>query len=169
MAVSKALQRLLRILNLEEEMHRRELDAAQRDQALLTRALTAAGEQERRGRQLTTLGAERNELPDRLAGLEEVHAGGRRAIALQLRLAQASQQVSELRAAFLSKRVERRQAETLVDHAEEREVIEANRRAQQSLDDWYLTQKPDDTKIRDAKSVEPQASYGTSARTGDGS
>ena len=35
------------------------------------------------------------------------------------------------------KRVERRQAETLIHETEAQEVIESGRRGQQSLDDWY--------------------------------
>jgi hypothetical protein len=42
-----------------------------------------------------------------------------------------------LRQAFLLKRVERRQAEALIGETEEREAITAERRGQQSLDDWF--------------------------------
>jgi hypothetical protein len=38
---------------------------------------------------------------------------------------------------FLSKRVERRQAETLIAETEAREAIVDGRRTQQSFDDWY--------------------------------
>jgi hypothetical protein len=142
MAAAKSLERLLRIFGLEEELHHRDLESAQREQASIARALDGAREQERRGRRLTIHGVECDELPDRLAGIEEVQAGKRRAMELELRMAQISQRVEELRVAYLEKRVERRQAETLVNNANEREAVEADRKAQQSLDDWYLTRVP---------------------------
>jgi hypothetical protein len=45
--------------------------------------------------------------------------------------------VATLRQEFLGKRVERRQAETLIRETEARDAIEAGRRGQQALDDWY--------------------------------
>jgi hypothetical protein len=45
--------------------------------------------------------------------------------------------VATLREEFLAKRVERRQAETLIKETEARDAIEAGRRSQQNLDDWF--------------------------------
>jgi len=45
--------------------------------------------------------------------------------------------VARLRQEFLGKRVERRQAETLIEKTEAQDAIEAGRHAQQALDDWY--------------------------------
>jgi hypothetical protein len=39
---------------------------------------------------------------------------------------------------FLAKRVERRQAETLIHEIEAQDAVIAGRRSQQALDDWYL-------------------------------
>jgi hypothetical protein len=77
------------------------------------------------------------QLPDRLAGLAETQAASRFQKALTPRIADAESDVSTLRQEFLAKRVERRQAETLIEEIENRDAIEASRRAQQSLDDWY--------------------------------
>jgi hypothetical protein len=76
-------------------------------------------------------------LPDRLAGLEETRAASRHAAALGPRIDAMGEEVAGLRQEFLLKRVERRQAETLIQEAEAREVIETGRRSQQTLDDWY--------------------------------
>jgi hypothetical protein len=44
---------------------------------------------------------------------------------------------SSLREEFLNKRIERRQAETLIEEAKKREAVDQARRSQQSLDDWH--------------------------------
>jgi hypothetical protein len=46
-------------------------------------------------------------------------------------------EVAALRQEFLLKRVERRQAETLIGETEARDAVSAGRRAQQQIDDWY--------------------------------
>jgi hypothetical protein len=76
-------------------------------------------------------------LTDRLAGLEEIRSAGRHGVALAPRIADAELDVATLREEFLSKRVERRQAETLIEETEARDAIEAGRRSQQDLDDWF--------------------------------
>jgi hypothetical protein len=76
-------------------------------------------------------------LPDRLAGLEETRAAGRHASALAPRIAAAELDVVALRREFLARRVERRQAETLIQETEAQDAAEAGRRGQQALDDWF--------------------------------
>jgi chromosome segregation ATPase len=138
MAVSRALRRLLRVLSLEEEQCRLELEAALGDLRQWEHALSATAERARGGRRLVQASARTGELPDRLAGLEETSAAIRRATALEARIEQAEREVEELRLAFLDKRVEYRQAETLIREAEARDAVVAARRGQQALDDWYL-------------------------------
>ena len=72
-----------------------------------------------------------------MAGLEETRAAGRHAAALRPRIADAELDVIALRQEFLARRVERRQAETLIRETEARDAVEAGRRGQQALDDWY--------------------------------
>ena len=81
--------------------------------------------------------ARSNQLMDRLVGLEETRSAGLQAIALGPKIDSKQEEVAERRQEFLIKRVERRQAETLIEETEAREAIEAGRRGQQSLDDWY--------------------------------
>ena len=40
---------------------------------------------------------------------------------------------------FLAKRIERRQAETLIERSEARDAVDAARRTQRELDDWFLS------------------------------
>ncbi|MGA2806754.1 MAG: hypothetical protein ABSE87_01400 [Terracidiphilus sp.] len=137
MAVSRALRRLLRIRDLEEEQNRLALESALGELHGLERALTATANRDREGRALVKASAHSGLLPDRLAGLEETRAASRHAKAIGPRIETMKGQVTTLRQAFLLKRVERRQAETLIGETEAREAIAADRRGQQSLDDWY--------------------------------
>jgi phage I-like protein len=139
MAISKTLRRLLLVLDMKEELHRRELGLAQNELAGLERAMNAAGKREQAGRRLVADGVECSNLHDRLAGVEEMEAGRKCAAALEPYVAQATQRADALRVAFLEARVERRRTETLVETARARESAEADRRAQRTLDDLYLS------------------------------
>jgi hypothetical protein len=140
MAVSRALRRLLRIRDLEEEQGRLALESALGELRHLENALAAAVERDRRGRRLVEASARTGELPDRLAGLEETRAAGRRSAALGEWIADAELDVAALRQEFLARRVERRQAETLIQESEARDAVEDGRRGQQALDDWFRNQ-----------------------------
>ena len=137
MAVSRALRRLLRIREIEEEQGRMAMKSALADLHRLERALTASLERERRGRRLVQASARSGELPDRLAGLEELRGADRLAQVLAPRIVDSEQSVAGLREEFLSMRVARRQVETLIEEAEARDAVDAGRRSQQALDDWY--------------------------------
>jgi hypothetical protein len=137
MAVSRALRRLLRIRELEEEQNRLVLESASGELNRLESALTATFERERQGRRLVEASARSNQLMDRFAGLEETRSAGLYVIALGPRIDAKQEEVAVRRQEFLAKRVERRQAETLIEETEKRDAIEADRRSQQSLDDWF--------------------------------
>jgi hypothetical protein len=139
MAVSHALRRLLRIRELQEEQSRLALESTLGELHRLQHALAATVERERRGRSLIQASAQTGELPDRLAGLEETRSAGLHAAALGPRIDGMEEEVTDRREAFLLKRVERRQAETLIQETEVREAIEDGRRGQQALDDWYCS------------------------------
>jgi hypothetical protein len=137
MAVSRALRRLLRIRELEEEQGRIALEVAIGDLGRLTNAQEATVERGQRGRRLVGSSAVTGEFTDRLAGLEETRAAERLAIALAPRIAIADEEVVNRREDFLAKTVERRQAETLIEEAEARDAVDAERKSQQALDDWF--------------------------------
>ncbi|MGD0630788.1 MAG: hypothetical protein ABR987_15770 [Terracidiphilus sp.] len=137
MAVSRALRRLLRIRELEEEQGRIALEAALGDLIRLKSAQAASVERGRRGRRLVGSSAVSGELADRLAGLEEARTAERVALALVPRIADADEEVASLREDYLASRVERRQAETLIQEAEARDALDADRKSQQALDDWF--------------------------------
>jgi flagellar export protein FliJ len=137
MPVSGALQRLLRIRDLEEEQSRLALESALGELHRLQSALEAAQDRDRRGRKLVKASAGSGELPDRLAGLEEIRTAQRHATSLEPRIADAENDVTALREEFLAKRVERRQAETVIQETEALDALEDERRGQRALDDWY--------------------------------
>jgi hypothetical protein len=137
MAVSRALRRLLRIRELEEEQNRLVLESASGELNRLEQTLVAAFERERQGRRMVESSARSNQLMDRFAGLEETRSAGLYVVALGPRIDAKQEEVAVRRQEFLAKRVERRQAETLIEETEALEAIEAGRRGQQSLDDWY--------------------------------
>jgi hypothetical protein len=138
MAVSRAMRRLLRVLTLEEEQRQTALESALGELKRLERALEATVQYDRSGRRLVAASAQSGELADRLAGLVETAAAKRKAASLAPRIKRSEQEAAALRDLYLAKRVERRQAETLIHEAEAREAVEAGRRTQQALDDWHL-------------------------------
>src|ERR1017187_4235555 len=114
MAVSRALRRLLRIRDLEEEQRRVALESALAELHRLQHALESSVQRGRQGRELVTASANTGELPDRIAGMAEARLAARYVEVMTPRIAATELNVAELRLEFLAKRVERRQAETLI-------------------------------------------------------
>ena len=141
MAVSKSLERLLRIRDLQEEQQRLALESAAGKLRDLEAARQAAGEMERAGRAWIGASVQTGVVADRHGGLVQETAGRRRAELLAQYIARAEAETKRLYEAFLEKRVERRQAETLVSESEARDVIELNRRSQHAVDDWHGSRK----------------------------
>lgn len=141
MAVSRALRRLLRIREVEEEQRKLALEAALSELRRMEQAHMAASKRESRGRRLVSLSARTREPADRLAGLEQAHSAAAHAGHLAHKIESAAERVALLREALLVSRVERRQAETLIDEAAAREALVAARRGQQALDDWFAARR----------------------------
>jgi hypothetical protein len=140
MAGSRALRRLLRVREIEEEQRRRELEAAIGELRRLERALARASERDRGGRVMIAQSATSGEALDRLAGLEESLAAQRSAGFLVPRTALGQQEVARLREEFLARRAGRRQAEQMLRRMEARRAIDTARRGQQMLDEGHLSQ-----------------------------
>jgi hypothetical protein len=139
------MRRLLRILNIQEEQSRAALETALSELHRLERAQVSIQERGRGGRRLVAGSAMHgqivHQLVDRLAGLEETLAAARTAKVLAARAAEAEQAAALRREEFLLKRIERRQTEALVQKTEAADAVQAGRRSQQSLDDWYLNRQ----------------------------
>jgi len=156
----------LRIRDLEEEQSRIALESAIGDLRQLEHAQAATVERDRRGRRLFDSSVHTGDLPDRLAGLVEQHAADRAQRALSPRILDAEQDVAGLREDYLDRRVERRQAETLVKESEASEAIDADRKSQQGLDDWFRNRLHRvNLEIKDAQAADSaNASGGVSRR-----
>lgn len=139
MAVSKAFKRLLRVRGLEEEQHRSELESALAELRRMEAALRACAARELRGRELMCAldGA-----AERQAGHVEVITAQRHAQLLEERKLDVEREAMRLRDVFLEKRIERRQAETLVEEARGQEELRMGHRAQQGLDEWHAAKAP---------------------------
>jgi hypothetical protein len=137
-AISRGMRRLLGVLEAQEERYRAEMEMALAELQRLQRALELAAEREQAGRRLVWESAFSNQLTERLAGLEEARAGQRHAESLRPMIADAVAKARACRQEFLNKRIERRQAEIVVERAAAVEATEAGRRGQRGLDDWFL-------------------------------
>jgi|SRR5208337_1627221 len=148
MAVSRAMRRLLQVLEIQEGECRRAMESARAELKLLERALTRNVERERGGRRLVAASAATGEIADRIAGIEETRVAKRIASALAPRIAESESTVNLRQREFLVKRIERRQTETLIEEAEALERVEAGRRAQRDLDDWFLSRRAPSARAR---------------------
>jgi flagellar biosynthesis chaperone FliJ len=139
MPVSKPLRKLLRIRELEEEQVRSALEATLGEANRIGAALEAAAQREKHGRRMVTGSVHTGSVTDRIAGLEENRIVSNMARTLNVRLAAVEQQAAQLREHLLATRVQRKQAETLVEEGKARADAQAEHRRQQNLDDWYRT------------------------------
>jgi flagellar export protein FliJ len=162
MAVSRALRRLLRVRELEEEQSRLALESALGDLNRLSHTQAANVERDRRGRRLVEASVHKGTSEDRLAGLEETRVANRFVLALAPRIEDAEQDVASMREEYLASRVERRQVETLIQEAETQDALESDRRSQQGLDDWFRNRMH--RKASEAKQLHPADSvFGSGA------
>jgi len=141
MDVVRAMRRVRRVREMEEEQRRAVLESALVEQAGLEAALEAARQRERAGRRLVTEGAVTGEWMNRVAGVEEMQAGRRKAEMLGPPITGAEENVAARRADFLEKRTERRQVQLLIEQREEAAAREEERRGQRSTDDWFLNRR----------------------------
>lgn len=137
MPISPALRKLLRIRELEEEQSRIALETALGEMNRLKRALAGTAQSGQAARRLFASGVQSENLTDRVAGLQEMRAADHLAGALSRELVTAGPEVARLRERFLATRVQRRQAESLVNESESRAETEEERRNQRDLDDLY--------------------------------
>jgi hypothetical protein len=137
MAGSRALRRLLRVRELQEEQSRLALESSQAELNRLEDALKTTENRDRSGRRLLDASVGTGELPDRLSGLEESRTAARIAAVLAPRIGAKKMEVNTRREEFLVVRVARKQAESLIADAEIADAVEAGRRGQNTLDDWY--------------------------------
>lgn len=138
MVSARTIERILSILQLQEDESRRALELALAELAQLKLALRATQQRERGGRNLVAASAKSGEIADRIAGMEESRSAARRAAALTFRIRAADDEVAALRQDYLGKRTRRLQAETLAAKERAREAATSLRLSQRAQDDWFL-------------------------------
>lgn len=141
MGVSKVFERLLRIRALEEEQRRASLASAVGELEALQRAGEAAIKCERQGHAQVRESAFSGEIVDRRAAVVQLEAARLHRSLLAPRIAASELESARRRQEFLEKRVERRQAGTLVEEALAREAIELDRRNQQTADESHTARR----------------------------
>ncbi len=154
MAVSRAMRRLLQVLEIQEEECRASLESARAELKGLEQALVRSMERGRVGRRLVADSAATSDITDRIAGVEETHLAKRIATALAPRIAESGFAVNTRQREFLGKRIERRQTRTLIEEAEALESVKAGQRAQRNLDDWFLSRRATSREARDDEMLE---------------
>jgi hypothetical protein len=137
MPVSRALRQLLLVREMEEEQRRLAIESAVTELQLRQAALARNVERAREGRRLVLAGIRSNQFSDQIAGCEEQRTAERHTAYLHRLVDEANERVEVLRAAYLSARKERYQAQTLIEKIETEDSKIAIRTEQRDLDDWY--------------------------------
>ena len=162
MLVKRTLSRLLRLRELEEEQSRLELELAVAERNRAQQEIAFVTRRQVLGRRNFAAGiVEQNRLA-RAAALFESEEARRQRLRLYPQLEAADAEVARQQAEFLLRRTGRRQVETLVENERGRAEVEAGRRAQQILDDWYGRRK---AKERPGDVAAPKHLSGTSIET----
>ena len=137
MPVSKALRSLLKIRHLQEGQEKAALDSALGYLNAVENAIGNSKNREREAReQITQDGSEDAEIAFRSSDLQSSIEHQRQSV-LAVQQSQTQERVDLARADYLSRRMERRQAEIVVEGAQKREEAVAGRRLQRSIDDWF--------------------------------
>lgn len=139
MPIPQSLGRLHSIRSAEEQQFRTHMISALAELRSLHNALERTQERLRLAQALIAKSVRTAESEDRIAGLEEAAHADRLSRLLRDRIRAAEQHFARSRAQFLAKRVGRRQVEILLDAARKRDAVEASRKAQLALDDWFRT------------------------------
>lgn len=129
--------RLFCVREIEEEQRRAVLESALGELQALEVALAAGHLRKRDGEALLARSIGSSEFADRMAAQIEVAAARRRIAAIAPRLAAAEIAAAGARQEYLAKRLERRQAQTLIEGAHNLHSLESGRRDQQTLDETY--------------------------------
>ena len=137
MSAPKKLTRLLRLRKLEEEQQRVVLELAVAESNRLQQYRELAIEQLSRGKQEFIKAIEQDASASRETALVEVEHAAEQRDGIEARLITTNSAVIHQRAEYLERRTVRQQVEQLLEAASKAREIEAGRRAQQMLDDWY--------------------------------
>jgi flagellar biosynthesis chaperone FliJ len=140
MATARSLRRLHGIRETEEHMISSALQSAIHELQQVESAMRFAHERATVERGALASRLQSGSPEDRIAGFEEIAAADRLANALSARIRLAQEKVTQARKQFFQVRVQRQQAQTLLEQSLSRARLEADRRAQMALDEWHRSQ-----------------------------
>lgn len=133
----RVLRRLCELRALEEQQAAGHYEMAVENLHRLLRAFDTSCRRSREGRRLLSASMESSEVHDRLFGINEMNSVARLSSKLQQLIRDAEAAVESSRDRFVAKRIEKGQAESLVDTASKAAALELLRRNQLGLDDWH--------------------------------
>ena len=139
MAGPHNLRRVCDVRKVQERLRRAQMESALARLRLLRNTLMTALESAKHARAMIVSSISSGEQVDRIAALQEITTSERRRKFLQQQIAAAEAEVASMRQEFMSKRIERRQVESLLDAARMRLQIEEKHKIQTALDDWHLS------------------------------
>jgi len=137
MAMRNVLSRLLRIRELEEEQSRVRLEELAGARARVGLEMESAIRENGDGRAWFQQAIAGGDALGRAEGLAAMEVAGLRRAWIAPLLREAEEELERQREEFLGRSTDRLQAETLDAEARAGAELEAGRRAQQMLDDWY--------------------------------
>jgi flagellar export protein FliJ len=135
----RALTRLLRLRELEEESKCLELEGAVAERTKVERILQGVMQRKATGRRDFAEGIESADRVRRADGLRALSDAHRQVQGLASLLSGAEDEVERVKRQLLMQRIARQQVEMLVTEARQVTETETAHRAQQLLDDWYGT------------------------------
>ena len=131
------LRRFRELRRLEEQDHATVLESARAELQQIDDALQQTSVRKMSARSLIEKSMGTGKTRDWIAGHAEIDSAERVRTILKKRKHLAEQRVESAQARYLAKRIESRQAETLLRAALHREEKAAQRRNQSALDEWF--------------------------------
>jgi flagellar export protein FliJ len=131
------LKRLLSVRKLEEQQCESELNSARVELHRRQRLLDNLHVRHRRARVLLGATIRSGGVEDRFSAQEELEVCDRLVPDLRMKVDVAEELLSQARAKLLSKRIDRRQVETLVEAAQMQVKQWDDRKNQQAFDEWF--------------------------------
>jgi hypothetical protein len=160
MGISRGLRRLYELRQIEELQKASLFESAIAELRQLETALEVASTREGSGRALVSRSVMSGETQDRIFAVEEIAIAVRISTVLKARVRAANENIQRIRDEFLHKRLEKRQAETLLESALEREASLEQRKMQLALDEWTRLRRGEESVngIESGHSTESQLS-----------
>ena len=136
MSRSRELRGLVALRDVQEQQAALRLESAIKELRRLEREWGIANARSSVARELVRTSAKTGQLEDRLSGLQEIVSAELSRRRLAMRVRSANQVVERTRFDAIAKRVEKRQAEILLENALNQDALRSLRREGMALEEW---------------------------------